>query len=90
MKTKQVLQAIDVAVDALPAIRKMLGVGSSRIDAGAVAASAALDIVIAGLDGSASPQEVLTRIEQLRAELAANDTAADAALDAKFPKGKDE
>lgn len=88
MKAKQVLQAIDVAVDALPAIRKMLGVGSSRIDAGAVAASAALDAVIAGIDGSASPQEVLTRIEQLRAELAANDAAADAALDAKFPRGE--
>ena len=84
MKAKQVLQAFDVAVDALPAIRKMLG--SSRIDAGAVAASAALDIVIAGFDGTASPQEVLTRIEELRAELAANDAAADAALDAKFPR----
>lgn len=87
MTTKQALQALGIVVDALPAVRQMLGVGSSRIDAGAVAASAALDAIIAGLDGSASPQEVLARVEQLRAELAANDAAADTALDAKFKGG---
>lgn len=87
MTAKQALQALGIVVDALPAVRQMLGVGSSRVDAGAVAASAALDAIIAGLDGSASPQEVLMHVEQLRAELAANDAAADSALDAKFKGG---
>lgn len=87
MNTKEALQAVGVAVDALPLIRKMLGVGSDKADAVIAGAGAALDAVIAGLDGSASPQEVLLRVEALHQALLANDAAADSALDAKFRGG---
>lgn len=86
MTTKTVLQAIAVAVDALPEIQKMTGVGGDKAALALSTIGVALDAVIAGLDGTASPQEVLARVEQLAAELAANDATANAALDAKFSR----
>lgn len=77
----------ETALDALGLIEKLTHVGGDKADAALAATRAALGALRAGLDGVATPEEVLARIEQLHAELAGNDAAADSKLDAKFKGG---
>jgi hypothetical protein len=44
--------------------------------------------VKAGFDGTVSAADIKAEIAKMRSDIAANDAAADAAVDEKFPKGE--
>lgn len=86
MNAKQALHAAAAVLDALPLIASMTHVGGDKAPAALASIGAALGALSDGLTGAARPEDVLAKIAKLRAALASNDAAADAALKAKFAK----
>lgn len=84
MNLREAFQMGASALDALEMIQKLTNTGGDRAPAALAAANAAIIALREGLDGKATPQEMLTRIETLHADLAANDASADIALHEKF------
>ena len=87
MKFAEALKMGATALDALELIQKITGKGGPNAPAALTAANAAIGALLQGLDGKQTPQEVLSRIEALHADLALNDAAADKALHDKFDQG---
>lgn len=85
MNARDALRMATVALDGLEMIARWvhLPVPAEQI---VTAIRAALTAIAEGTDGVTSPQVVLAQLESLQTSLAANDVAADADLDRRFPK----
>lgn len=91
-KTKHVLTVVTHALTALETIGHLAS-GILAKDKPEVeryvsvlsAIEAAVQSIMAGLEGNATPAQIENTLAYLRARFASNDHAADAAIDAKFP-----
>ncbi len=92
-KAKQVLTGASYAISVLEAIGALSGgvlgkVANIEEYANALTAiQTAVNTVMKGLDGQATPAAIDDALAYLRAKIQSNDLAADQSVDAKFPKG---
>lgn len=86
MKTKDALRMAGMTIDALSLIQHYSRIGGDS----AAGALATIDAIVTtlrdGLDGKTTPDEVAIDLQALYTGIAANDAAADTALDRKFDK----
>lgn len=73
-------------VKALELLKGIAGLAGANAESVVDAVYQGLTHLIGGVDGSTDPTTVTNQIAILRDALAGQDQAADAALDAKFPK----
>lgn len=81
------LDLLQAAMHGLRVIADIARSGLDRIDASTAlrAIRSIVESIAAGWRGDLEPAAIRETIEQLRISLAANDAAADAAIDRKFP-----
>lgn len=88
-EAKKILVVGSSGIHALETIAKLakgsLGINENAVTILSIIASIT-DVIKDGIEGKVPIESVEAAIDQLHADLSANDAAAKAALDAKFPK----
>lgn len=87
MNAKDALKIAEIAIDHLDVIQDLTKFAGAGASAALASISHIVGILKAGVDGKVAAADVARELAELRTRLAANDTAADTALDKKFRGG---